>query len=320
MNLHESTDSRDTQPRIKAVGIGATGARVVDGLIERGMEDIDFTTVATDAQPLGKSRAATHIQIGEQLTKQFAASGYALPSRMTDETHPPVLQRALAGAELVFIIAGMGDAAVTGTVLVVASIARTLNALSVGVVTTPSTFAGMRRRKAAEQGIAHLQPVVDALIVIPEDRLLQIAPVPISRLDASRIAGMVMGQGIQALCELVTRPGLINLELDDLKVHLTDSGPALLALGHGLGDDATVTAAHMALSVPLTDLPLGSANSVLFNICGGEDLGLQEIYEAADTIVQATKPDAVITFGVTIEPSLREARQIVLLATGFGTG
>ncbi len=305
------------QAVIKVVGAGGGGSNAVDRMIEMGVQGVDFITVNTDAQALMHSKAHSRIQIGDKLTKGLGSGGNPVIGQKSAEETTETIYEELKGADMVFITAGMGGGTGTGSSPVIASIAQELGALTVGVVTKPFTFEGAHRRKVAEQGIEQLKPVVDTLIVIPNDRLLQLATRNTSMLEAFRMADDVLRQGIQGISDLITMPGLINLDFADVKAIMTQAGSALMAIGRGTGDSRMVDAANMAISSPLLEMSIDGAKGVLFNVTGGEDLGIQELNEAADIIARAADPEANIIFGATIDPTLRDEVKITLIATGF---
>jgi cell division protein FtsZ len=302
---------------IKVIGAGGGGSNAVDRMIEAGVQGVEFITVNTDAQALIHSGASQRVRLGPKLTNGLGSGGNPVIGQKAAEETTEELYEALRGADMVFITAGMGGGTGTGSSPVIAAIAQELGALTVAVVTKPFTFEGTHRRKVAEQGIEQLKPVVDTVIVIPNDRLLQITSRNTSMLEAFRMADEVLRQGIQGIASLITERGLINLDFADVKSIMTQAGSALMAIGRGSGDARMVEAANMAISSPLLELSIDGAKGVLFNIYGGEDLGIQEVYEAADIIAKAADPDAQIIFGATIDPSLRDEVRITLIATGF---
>ena len=305
------------QALIKVIGAGGGGSNAVDRMIEMGVQGVDFITVNTDAQALVHSKAPTRIQIGDKLTKGLGSGGNPVIGQKSAEETTEALYDELKGADMVFITAGMGGGTGTGSAPVLAGIAQELNALTVAVVTKPFTFEGAHRRKVAEQGIEQLKPVVDTLIVIPNDRLLQMASRNTSMLEAFRTADEVLRQGIQGISDLIMQPGLINLDFADVKAIMTQAGSALMAIGRGTGDNRMVEAANMAISSPLLEQSIDGAKGVLFNVSGGEDLGIQELNEAAEIIASAADPEAQIIFGATIDPQMRDEVKITLIATGF---
>jgi cell division protein FtsZ len=305
------------QAQIKVVGIGGGGSNAIDRMIEMGVQGVEFITINTDAQALMHSQSPIRIQIGEKLTKGLGSGGNAVIGQKAAEESTEELFDVLKGADMVFITAGMGGGTGTGGAPVIAGIAQELGALTVGVVTRPFTFEGAHRRKVAEQGIEQFKPTVDTLIVIPNDRLLQITSRTTSMLEAFRMADDVLRQGIQGISDLILMPGLINLDFADVKAIMAQAGSALMAIGRGAGDDRMVQAANMAISSPLLELSIDGAKGVLFNVSGGENLGIQEVYEAADIIAKAADPDANIIVGARIDPNIGDEVMITLIATGF---
>ncbi|MDQ5850855.1 MAG: cell division protein FtsZ [Chloroflexota bacterium] len=302
---------------IKVIGAGGGGSNAVDRMIEAGVQGVHFITVNTDAQALIHSRAPVTVRIGDKLTKGLGSGGNPVIGQKAAEETTEELYEVLRDAEMVFITAGMGGGTGTGASPVVAAIAQELGALTVGVVTRPFTFEGAHRRKVAEQGIEQLKPIVDTLIVIPNDRLLQITSRNTTMLEAFRMADDVLRQGIQGISELITRPGVINLDFADVKTIMTQAGSALMAIGRGAGDSRMVDAANMAISSPLLELSIDGCKRVLFNVAGGPDLGIQEVYEAADIIAKAADPDAEIIVGASLDPEMHDEVKITLIATGF---
>ena len=305
------------QAVIKVVGAGGGGSNAVDRMIEMGVQGVEFITVNTDKQALSHSKAPARIALGDKLTKGLGSGGNPVIGQKSAEETTEELYEELKGSDMVFITAGMGGGTGTGSSPVIAGIAQELGALTVGVVTKPFTFEGAHRRKVAEQGIEQLKPVVDTLIVIPNDRLLQITSRNTSMMEAFRMADEVLRQGIQGISDLILMPGLINLDFADVKAIMTQAGSALMAIGRGSGDTRMVDAANMAISSPLLEMSIDGAKGVLYNISGGADLGIQEVYEAADIIARAADPDANIIFGATIDPNLHDEVRITLIATGF---
>jgi cell division protein FtsZ len=303
--------------QIKVIGAGGGGSNAVDRMIEMGVQGVDFITVNTDAQALIHSSAPVRVRIGDKLTKGLGSGGNPVIGQKAAEETTEELYEVLKSSDMVFITAGMGGGTGTGSAPVIASIAQEMGSLTVGVVTKPFTFEGAHRRKVGEQGIEQLKPVVDTLIVIPNDRLLQITSRNTSMLEAFRMADDVLRQGIQGISDLITVRGLINLDFADVKSIMTQAGSALMAIGRGSGDSRMVEAANMAISSPLLEMSIDGAKGVLFNISGGDDLGIQEVYEAADIIAKAADPDANIIFGAVIDPNLRDEVKITLIATGF---
>lgn len=303
---------------IKVVGVGGGGSNAVDRMVDEGVHGIEFITINTDAQALLHSRAATRIRIGDKLTKGLGSGGNPVIGQKAAEETTEEIYEALKGADMVFITAGMGGGTGTGASPVIASIAQDLGMLTVGVVTKPFSFEGNHRRKTAEQGIEQLRPMVDTLIVIPNDRLLQTASKNTSMLQAFQMADNVLRQGIQGISDLITQRGLINVDFADVKTIMARQGSALMALGIGSGDNRMVDAVNEAIASPLLEVSIDGAKGVLFNVTGGEDLGILEVYEAADIVAKAVDPEANIIFGAVIDPTFPPGQvKITLIATGF---
>ena len=304
--------------QIKVIGVGGGGSNAVDRMVEDGVQGVEFITVNTDAQALMHSRADIRIRIGDKLTKGLGSGGNPIIGQKSAEETTEEIVEALKGADMVFVTAGMGGG--TGTVAspVIAGIAQDLGMLTVGVVTRPFTFEGNHRRKTAEQGIEQLKPVVDTLIIIPNDRLLQTASKNTSMLQAFRMADDVLRQGIQGISDVITQRGLINVDFADIKAIMAQAGSALMAIGVGEGDNRMVDAVNMAIASPLLEVSIDGAKGVLFNVTGSEDLGILEVYEAADIIAKAVDPEANIKFGAVLDPNMPPGQvKITLIATGF---
>jgi cell division protein FtsZ len=301
---------------IKVVGCGGGGSNAVDRMVVDGVQGVEFITVNTDAQALMHSQADVRIRIGDKLS---AGGNPVIGQKAAEETTEEIYE-ALKGADMLFITAGMGGGTGTGAAPVIASIAQDLGLLTVGVVTRPFTFEGNHRRKMAEQGIDQLKPMVDTLIIIPNDRLLQTASKNTSMLQAFQMADNVLRQGIQGISDLITQRGLINVDFNDVKTIMAQQGSALMAIGTGSGDSRMVDAVNEAIASPLLEVSIDGAKGVLINIVGGEDLGILEVYEAADIIAKAVDPDAQIIFGAVIDPNFPAGQvKLTLIATGFDT-
>ena len=305
--------------QIKVIGVGGGGSNAVNRMIAAGVKGVDFIAVNTDAQALLKSDAPTRIRIGDKLTKGLGSGGNPETGKRAAEESNDELFEVLKGADMVFITAGMGGGTGTGASAVVASIARELGALTVGVVTKPFLFEGARRKVSAEQGVSELKEQVDTLITIPNDRLLQISDKKTTMQEAFRIADDVLRQGIQGISDLIIEPGLINLDFADIKSIMQDAGSALMAIGRGTGDTRCVDAARQAIKSPLLEISIEGAKGVLFNITGGPDLGILEVNEAASIIQQHADPEANIIFGAVIDPEMGNDVKITLIATGFNS-
>ncbi|MDQ7028318.1 MAG: cell division protein FtsZ [Ardenticatenia bacterium] len=309
----------DNFAQIKVIGIGGGGANAVNRMIEAGIRGVEFIAVNTDAQALLLSQAPHRLRIGEKLTRGLGAGGNPEVGRKAAEESADEIEAVLKGADMVFITAGMGGGTGTGAAPVVARIARGCGALTIGVITKPFSFEGSRRMENAEQGIEALQEEVDTLIVIPNDRLLQIVDKRASIQEAFRTADDVLRQGIQGISELITVPGLINLDFADVRTIMAEGGAALMAVGVASGENRATEAAQKAISSPLLDITIDGARGVLFNVTGGEDLSLFEVNEAAELIRSTTDPNANIIFGAVIDPTLQDEIRITLIATGFDT-
>ncbi|MBE7511890.1 MAG: cell division protein FtsZ [Anaerolineales bacterium] len=302
---------------IKVVGVGGGGSNAVNRMIEEGLGGVDFIAVNTDSQALNLAQARTRIRIGEKLTRGLGAGGNPEIGRKAAEESADELYEALRGADMVFITSGMGGGTGTGAAPVVAQVAKELGALTIGVVTRPFTFEGARRNQSAESGIEDLKSMVDTLIVIPNDRLLQIMDKKTPLNEAFRIADDVLRQGIQGISEVITVPGLINLDFADVRTIMSEGGAALMAVGTASGDDRARKAAELAVSSSLLDVTIDGARGILFNVTGGPDMSLFEVNEAAAIIRETAHPDVQLIFGAVIDPNMRDHVRITVIATGF---
>ncbi|MGI6555550.1 MAG: cell division protein FtsZ [Bacillota bacterium] len=302
---------------IKVVGVGGGGSNAVNRMIEASLQGVDFISLNTDAQALQLSKADQRFQIGAKLTKGLGAGADPAIGRKAAEESKEDLYNCLQGADMVFITAGMGGGTGTGAAPIIAEVSKEIGALTVGVVTRPFTFEGRKRAEQAETGIQELKSKVDTLIVIPNDRLLQVVDKQTSITEAFRVADDVLRQGVQGISDLIAVPGLINLDFADVKTIMLDTGSALMGIGHASGERRAVEAANMAISSPLLETSIEGAKGVLLNITGGSDLGLFEVNEAAETIAQAAEPDANIIFGAVIDPNCNDEIRITVIATGF---
>ena len=305
---------------IKVIGVGGGGVNAINRMIEVGLKGVEFIAINTDAQALLMSYADVKLDVGRELTRGLGAGANPAVGRKAAEDHREEIEEVLKGADMVFVTAGEGGGTGTGGAPVVANIARNLGALTIGVVTRPFTFEGRRRANQAEDGIAELRGEVDTLIVIPNDRLLSISDRAVSMLDAFRSADQVLLSGVQGITDLITTPGLINLDFADVKAIMSGAGSALMGIGRARGDDRAVAAAEMAISSPLLEASIDGARGVLLSISGGSDLGLFEIHEAADLIAQAAHPDANIIFGAVIDDALGDEVRVTVIAAGFDGG
>jgi len=302
---------------IKVIGVGGGGNNAVNRMIAAGLSGVEFISVNTDAQALMHSQAPYRIQIGEKLTKGLGAGANPeIGEKAAQESRDEII-KALQGADMVFVTAGMGGGTGTGAAPVVAECAKEIGALTVGVVTKPFSFEGRRRQGQAETGTVKLKEKVDTLITIPNDRLLQVADKRTSMMDAFRIADDVLRQGVQGISDLIAVPGLINLDFADVKTIMTDTGSALMGIGYGSGDNRAVTAAEAAIKSPLLETSIEGARGVLLNITGGPSLGLLEVNEAAAIISDAVDPEANIIFGAVIDEQFQDEVRVTVIATGF---
>jgi len=305
---------------IKVVGIGGGGVNAVNRMIEVGLKGVEFIAVNTDAQALLMSDADVKLDIGRELTRGLGAGANPDVGRKAAEDHREEIEEVLKGADMVFVTAGEGGGTGTGGAPVVASIARKLGALTIGVVTRPFTFEGRRRAGQAEEGITQLRNECDTLIVIPNDRLLQLGDVGVSLMDAFRSADEVLLSGVQGITNLITTPGLINLDFADVKSVMSGAGSALMGIGSARGEGRAVQAAGSAINSPLLEASMDGAQGVLLSIAGGSDLGLFEINEAASLVQEAAHPEANIIFGTVIDDSLGDEVRITVIAAGFEGG
>jgi cell division protein FtsZ len=305
---------------IKVVGIGGGGVNAVNRMIEVGLKGVEFIAVNTDAQALLMSDADVKLDIGRELTRGLGAGANPEVGREAAEDHREEIEEVLKGADMVFVTAGEGGGTGTGGAPVVANIARKLGALTIGVVTRPFSFEGKRRGGQAEEGIRELRNECDTLIVIPNDRLLQLGDVGVSLMDAFRSADEVLLSGVQGITDLITTPGLINLDFADVKSVMSGAGSALMGIGSARGDGRAVQAASKAINSPLLEASMDGARGVLLSIAGGSDLGLFEIHESASLVQESAHPDANIIFGTVIDDSLGDEVRVTVIAAGFDSG
>jgi cell division protein FtsZ len=302
---------------IKVVGIGGGGVNAVNRMIEEGLKGVEFIAINTDAQALLMSDADVKLDVGRELTRGLGAGANPEVGAKAAEDHREEIEEVLKGADMVFVTAGEGGGTGTGGAPVVANVARSLGALTIGVVTRPFGFEGKRRASQAEVGIDRLRSEVDTLIVIPNDRLLSISDRHVSVLDAFKAADQVLLSGVQGITDLITTPGLINLDFADVKSVMSGAGSALMGIGSARGDDRSVAAAEMAISSPLLEASIDGAHGVLLSIQGGSDLGLFEINEAAQLVANSAAPDANIIFGAVIDDALGDEVRVTVIAAGF---
>ncbi|MBK5107605.1 MAG: cell division protein FtsZ [Anaerolineales bacterium] len=302
---------------IKVVGVGGGGCNAIDRMIEAGLHGVEFIAINTDAQALMLSKAPTRVRIGDKLTRGLGSGGNPETGKKASEESAEEMYDVLRGADMVFITGGMGGGTGTGACPIVAQISREVGALTIGVVTRPFTFEGSRRIQAAEGGISELKEQADTLIVIPNDRLLQIVDKRANLHEAFNIADDVLHQGVQGISELITVPGLINLDFADVRTIMSEGGAALMAVGNAKGDERAREAAEKAISSELLDITIDGARGILFNVTGGPDMTLFEVNQAAAIIKETAHPDVNLIFGAVIDPSMGDELRITVIATGF---
>jgi len=309
--------SAESFAEIKVIGVGGGGTNAVNRMISEGLRGVNFIAINTDGQALVHSQATQRIRIGDKLTRGLGAGGDPLMGEKAAEESAEDLYDALVGTDMVFITAGMGGGTGTGASPVVARVAKEAGALTIGVVTKPFTFEGSKRRTVAEEGLNKLKEQVDTLIVIPNDRLLEVTEKSVSLQAAFRTADDVLRQGIQGISELITVPGLINLDFADVKTIMGTGGAALMAIGHGSVETRAKDAAEAAIKSPLLDVTIDGARGVLFNVTGGEDLTLHDVYQAAEVVRRVADPEVNLIFGAVINPEMKSEIQVTVIATGF---
>ncbi len=305
---------------IKVVGIGGGGVNAVNRMIEAGLKGVEFIAINTDAQQLIMSDADVKLDIGRKLTRGLGAGAAPEIGKQAALDHVEEIEEVLRGADMVFVTAGEGGGTGTGGAPIVAKISKDLGALTVGVVTKPFSFEGKRRSAQAEEGIALLRQEVDTLIVIPNDRLLAISDRSISQLEAFRSADQVLLSGVQGITDLITTPGLINLDFADVKSVMSGAGSALMGIGSARGEARATRAAELAIASPLLEASIDGAHGVLLSIAGGSDLGLFELSEAAELVAASAHPDANIIFGTVIDDALGDEVRVTVIAAGFDGG
>src|SRR5574342_280850 len=313
----EERVGKEAFARIKVIGVGGGGSNAVNRMMDEGIQGVEFIAVNTDAQALVLTKAHTRVRLGDKLTCGLGAGGSPEIGRKAAEESADELYNVLKGSDMVFVTACMGGGTGTGSAPIVAQIAKESGALTIGVVTRPFTFEGMRRMQAAEAGISQFKEPADTLIAIPNDRLLQIADKRASLQDAFRLADDVLHQGIQGISELITIPGLINLDFADVRAIMSEGGAALMAVGRGTGDERAKNAAEQAISSQLLDITIDGARGVLFNVTGGPNLTLFEVNQAAAIIRETAPPDVNLIFGAVIDPNMGDEIRITVIATGF---
>jgi cell division protein FtsZ len=303
--------------RIKVIGVGGGGSNAVNRMIASGITGIEFWTMNTDAQALAHSDAQRRMQLGQKLTRGLGAGGNPAIGQKAAEESREEIARALEGTDLVFITAGMGGGTGTGAAPIVAEIAKEMGALTVGVVTRPFTFEGRRRTSQAELGTESLQSRVDTLIVIPNDKLIEAIPEHTPIQEAFRAADDILRQGVQGISDIITIPGLVNVDFADVRAVMADAGSAMMGIGEGSGKSRAREAALAAISSPLLECSIEGARGVVFNITGGTDLTLHEVNAAAETIYEVVDPNANIIFGAVLDPQMQSEMRITVIATGF---
>lgn len=313
----EFDSNLDSLATIKVIGVGGGGNNAVNRMIEHGVQGVEFIAVNTDAQALNLSKAETRMQIGGKLTRGLGAGANPEVGKKAAEESREQLEEVLAGADMVFVTAGMGGGTGTGAAPVIAQIARELGALTVGVVTRPFTFEGRKRSTQAQGGISSMKEAVDTLIVIPNDRLLEIVDKSTPMLEAFREADNVLRQGVQGISDLIATPGLINLDFADVKTIMSNKGSALMGIGVASGENRATEAAKKAISSPLLEKSIDGAQGVLMNITGGSNLSLYEVQEAADIVASASDQEVNMIFGSVINDNLKDEILVTVIATGF---
>lgn len=304
--------------KIRVMGIGGGGGNAINSMIiQSAVKGVDFISVNTDAQALLQSQSPTKLQIGENLTKGLGSGGNPDIGTQAAEESYEKIKDVIEGSDMIFLTAGMGGGTGTGATSVIAKAAKEVGALTVAVVTKPFSFEGTRRMVAAEEGIDSLRDKVDTLIVIPNQRILDVVDKKLPLVEAFRVADSVLSQGVQGISDIITVPGLINVDFADVKAIMSNSGSALMGMGTGVGENRAQTAARMAIASPLLEISMEGARGLLLNITGGSDLSMSEVDEAAKIIAQSADPDANIIFGATIDESMHDQIKITVIATGF---
>ncbi|MBI2288496.1 MAG: cell division protein FtsZ [Chloroflexi bacterium] len=305
--------------RIKVIGMGGGGCNAITRMVREQIQGVEFIAMNTDAQALAVTEAAVRIQRGERLTRGLGAGGDHTVGQKSAEESRDEIKQAVTGADMVFVTAGMGGGTGTGSIPVVAQMAKQSGALTIGVVTKPFTFEGTHRNKVAEEGIINLMDKVDTLIIVPNDRLLDLCDQKTGVDGAFKLADEVLHHGVQAIAEVVTVPGLINLDFADIRTIMKDAGPAWMSIGRGSGQNRAVDAAKQALASPLLDVSISGAKGALFNIAGSSSLTLFEVNNAAEVVRAAIDPEANVIFGVVVDPNMGNDVRLTLIATGFAS-
>ena len=307
----------ETSANIKVIGVGGAGCNAVNRMIESNLKGVSFIAVNTDRQVLNTNRAETKIQIGEKLTRGLGAGGNPEIGQKSAEESIESLEKIIEGSDMVFITAGMGGGTGTGAAPVIAKAAKSMGALTVGVVTKPFTFEGRKRKEHAELGIKFLKNYVDSLVVVPNDRLLQVSEPTTSMLDAFKMADDVLKNGVEGISSLIAEDGLINLDFADVKTVMSDRGIAHMGIGRASGEGRVEEAIKMAVDSPLLETSIKGAKAVLLNIMGGYDLGMLEVSGASDAIAREVAEDAFIIFGASIREDMKDEIRVTVIATGF---
>ncbi len=317
MMEYEEVTMVDGTATIKVVGVGGAGNNAVNRMIEAGIKGVDFVAVNTDRQALQKSKAGTKIQIGEKITRGLGAGANPDIGAQSAEENKSEITEALRGADMVFVTAGMGGGTGTGAAPIVAQAAKEMGILTIGVVTKPFTFEGKKRLSQAERGIESLKGKVDSLVVIPNDKLLQVIDRKTSINEAFRMADDILRQGVQGISDLIAVTGTVNLDFADVKTIMLNTGMAHMGIGRASGENRAEDAAKQAVQSPLLETSIEGARGVIINITGGEDLGLHEVNTAAELVQRSVDPEANIIFGTVTDPDMKDEIQITVIATGF---
>lgn len=316
-SMKSSASNLISQANIKVVGVGGGGGNAVNRMIAAGLNGVDFWAVNTDSQVLHMSSAINTIQIGDKLTSGLGAGGDPTKGEKAAEENRDEIMMALDGADMVFITAGMGGGTGTGAAPIVARIAKELGALTVGVVTKPFSFEGRRRMNQANQGLEMLKENVDSIIVVPNDKLIEVVERRTTIKEAFYVVDEILLRGVQGICDIITVPGLINVDFADVKSVMQMSGSALMGIGRGSGEGRALEAARIAINSPLLETTIKGASGVIFNITGGPDMTIHEVYEAAEIIHESVLDDAIVIFGAVVDERIQGEVQITVIATGF---
>jgi len=316
-SIHITTIEGANQANIKVVGVGGGGGNAVNRMIAAGLSSVDFWALNTDAQVLQMSSAQSRIQLGSKLTNGLGAGGDPSKGEKAAEESKDEIMKALDGADMVFITAGMGGGTGTGAAPIVAQIAKELGALTVGVVTKPFSFEGRRRMNQANAGLEKLRENVDSLIVVPNDKLIEVVERRTTIREAFYVVDEILLRGVQGICDIITTPGLINVDFADVKSVMSMSGSALMGIGRGSGEGRALEAAKIAVNSPLLETSIQGASGVIFNVTGGPDMTIHEVYEAAEVIHESVLDDAIVIFGAVVDDRIQGEVQITVIATGF---